>query len=972
MKKWANFALSPLRPAFLVIALAIAHAIAPSSVPAFGISPALAQADNVGFQLGLRAFEQNNFNVARQYWLPLADDGLADAQLGMGVLVLEGLGTAQDDAQAARWFALSAEQGNAEAQYNLGFLLFSGRGVQQDLSAAHRWFDAAADQGHADANYYLGTMHSGGYGADRDEVLAYSHFQRAFVAAAAGDLKQLAARSRDALGRRLNDADLARARQLAESAARPAAPAQAAQATGQSYADGIAAYEAEQFAAALQIWQPLATGGDGLAQQGLGVLYHDGLGTAPSKTDAAKWFARAARQGLAESQYNLGLLLFAGEGIAKNQQAAARWFGLAGDQGHPEANYYLGTVLAGGADGIAQDDEAAYHRYLLANDSNPEPTLAVLIRQGLDTVSRRLSADQIARAEQAQRDLPAAAPPTAPASEGQAATSTADLRATQKAAQDRLAAAQRQAAQLADATDEARSEYAAFQGDLAALDRDFSDIERQLANGRAERDQSRTTLDAAEDEVAKTETALQSEQQRIAQAARTRATADDRIATLTQQLAAARAARQTALEAEATAAKRAERLVSNVEDQQRRARRSQDELDSINALLAEAEQAQEQLAGQRDQVSARLAQLDDDLAVNAAAEAALQAQIDAASSDVQQVEQQIAAFQAAPGQAPVAAVASAQAAPEAPSPERPETRIAVAQELQEQAVAAAERNAPPPSTELVSALQTSLGQLGYDPGPADGIFGAKTVDAVKQFQAEQGLPETGIVTQELAFLLSLLAERDAIPPAVDLALAGSGTGFVVTDNGHILTNNHVVEACQEVRLNYDGEDYVVDHVSSDPQADLALLDGRFTADDIVFFRGGRGIRPGEDVVALGYPLQGRLSDTVKVTKGTISALSGPGNDRTLIQTTAPVQAGSSGGPLLDMSGNLVGIVVGKISSVDVENVSFAINGSIARIFLDAEGVRYTTLRSEEALSAADVAEQGRRATVLIECWNPVG
>ena len=56
---------------------------------------------------------------------------------------------------------------------------------------------------------------------------------------------------------------------------------------------------------------------------------------------------------------------------------------------------------------------------------------------------------------------------------------------------------------------------------------------------------------------------------------------------------------------------------------------------------------------------------------------------------------------------------------------------------------------------------------------------------------------------------------------------------------------------------------------------------------------------------------------------------------------------------------------------DVENVSFAINGSIARIFLDAEGVRYTTLRSDEVMSAADVVEQGRRATVLIECWNPV-
>ena len=71
-----------------------------------------------------------------------------------------------------------------------------------------------------------------------------------------------------------------------------------------------------------------------------------------------------------------------------------------------------------------------------------------------------------------------------------------------------------------------------------------------------------------------------------------------------------------------------------------------------------------------------------------------------------------------------------------------------------------------------------------------------------------------------------------------------------------------------------------------------------------------------------------------------------------------------------MNGTIVGVVVGKITEVEVENVSFAINGTIARIFLDTEGVAYVTEEPREALSAADVAEQGKDATVLVECWNP--
>jgi S1-C subfamily serine protease len=263
--------------------------------------------------------------------------------------------------------------------------------------------------------------------------------------------------------------------------------------------------------------------------------------------------------------------------------------------------------------------------------------------------------------------------------------------------------------------------------------------------------------------------------------------------------------------------------------------------------------------------------------------------------------------------------------------------------------------------------------LDYYHGPADGLSGPKTEVAIREFQADQELPVTSDVTEELASLmLDVLVEQAPTSErkiTQNLNFNGSGTGFIVSADGGILTNHHVIVGCDEIRVKKRGRTFVSTYLVSDLANDLALLDIPESSKYLATFRSGRSIRPGDDVIAVGYPLHGMLSSQLKVSKGNISALSGPGNDRTLLQTTAPVQPGSSGGPLLDMSGNVVGIVVGKITAEDVENVSFALNASIARIFLDAESVRYESKLSEEIRSAADLADDAKRYTVLVECWN---
>jgi len=98
----------------------------------------------------------------------------------------------------------------------------------------------------------------------------------------------------------------------------------------------------------------------------------------------------------------------------------------------------------------------------------------------------------------------------------------------------------------------------------------------------------------------------------------------------------------------------------------------------------------------------------------------------------------------------------------------------------------------------------------------------------------------------------------------------------------------------------------------------------------------------------------------------------------MLQITAPVQAGNSGGPVLDQSGRVVGVVVSKLNALRIaavtgdvpQNVNFAINGSIAREFLETHGIQLENAVTTPVASATvDVAERAKRYTLLIECWR---
>ena len=193
---------------------------------------------------------------------------------------------------------------------------------------------------------------------------------------------------------------------------------------------------------------------------------------------------------------------------------------------------------------------------------------------------------------------------------------------------------------------------------------------------------------------------------------------------------------------------------------------------------------------------------------------------------------------------------------------------------------------------------------------------------------------------------SITPEPPSMMPAVPQTKY-TGSGFFVTQAGHLLTNAHVVSGCTIVSVKRSGgQARVARVIAVDQNDDLALLKLDQRTEATAAFRIGRPPRAGESAVVFGFPLSQLLASTGNVTTGVVTALAGPLNDPHQIQISAPVQLGNSGGPVLDASGYLIGIVVSKLNPVlgDMpQNVNFAIKASTAANFLDARGIAYAPL-----------------------------
>ena len=298
--------------------------------------------------------------------------------------------------------------------------------------------------------------------------------------------------------------------------------------------------------------------------------------------------------------------------------------------------------------------------------------------------------------------------------------------------------------------------------------------------------------------------------------------------------------------------------------------------------------------------------------------------------------------------------------------------------------------APSSSSALVTAIQALLARLGYDPGPANGVIGLKTNMAISAFQKSIGLPGDGnpseAVRAQLEKAVAARGDKGAAPATATVRpdaphekkLASTGTGFFISPDT-LVTNNHVVAGCVELKLRKNGGDAGgVRLLATSASDDLAVLRAPAPNKSFLKLRVGAPIKPAEPVLVFGYPLAQALSSAGNTTLGNVTALSGLRDDSRYIQISAAVQPGNSGGPAIDESGRLMGVVVSKLNAVafarltgDIpQNVNFAIKVSTLVNFLEAHNIRYEPAETAAAeLPVTQRAERAEASSTQIECYK---
>ena len=166
---------------------------------------------------------------------------------------------------------------------------------------------------------------------------------------------------------------------------------------------------------------------------------------------------------------------------------------------------------------------------------------------------------------------------------------------------------------------------------------------------------------------------------------------------------------------------------------------------------------------------------------------------------------------------------------------------------------------------------------------------------------------------------------------------GAGSGVIISADGYILTNNHVIEGSRKVTVRLsNGTDFDAALIGRDSKTDLAVLKINATGLKAATPGNSDKLVVGQLAVAIGNPL-GKLGGTVS--EGIISALSRKieidGNMMDLLQTTAAVNPGNSGGGLFNSYGELIGIVNAKSSGTDIEGIGFAIPANLAKTIAEA-------------------------------------
>ena len=200
----------------------------------------------------------------------------------------------------------------------------------------------------------------------------------------------------------------------------------------------------------------------------------------------------------------------------------------------------------------------------------------------------------------------------------------------------------------------------------------------------------------------------------------------------------------------------------------------------------------------------------------------------------------------------------------------------------------------------------------------------------------------------------------------------AGSGFVVSAEGYVATNAHVVKDCREIVITGRGSARLI---RSDTINDLAIIKFDAAAPVVYATLRRKPVDLGDDIYVLGFPLAPILGDALTISSGIVSSLSGIAGDSRQYQISASVQPGNSGGPVVDAFGGVAGIVVSRLDDVATlidtgslpQNVNFAIRAQLLEPLLQSIGVTVEESPPGEPMTAAGIAAAAKGFTVQIVC-----
>jgi S1-C subfamily serine protease len=215
---------------------------------------------------------------------------------------------------------------------------------------------------------------------------------------------------------------------------------------------------------------------------------------------------------------------------------------------------------------------------------------------------------------------------------------------------------------------------------------------------------------------------------------------------------------------------------------------------------------------------------------------------------------------------------------------------------------------------------------------------------------------------------TLTLSNEAAPPDFATHLKqgkGSGSGFIVTADGYIVTCAHVVEESTNIEVAIGAQTYPAQIVAYDREHDLAVV--RIAAANLptVSLANSDAVQLGQEVRAVGFPLSNVLGESVKITRGTIAGVVNT-SGRKLFQVDASINPGNSGGPLVNEMGQVVGVASAKLTGEDIDGVGFAVPATEVLTLLRSKGITPASGGAAQRLDGAELARAVTPAVAMIK------